>query len=66
VRRLRSLLRDRDDTQPWTGAYAPYDLIKELCIAVGVMALLAVLLADAPAELPHYSCAGAQRHQSDR
>jgi hypothetical protein len=45
VRRLRSLLRDRDDTQPWTGAYAPYDLIKELCIAVGVMALLAVLLA---------------------
>lgn len=45
MRRLRSLLRDRDDTQPWTGAYAPYDLIKELCIAVGVMALLAVLLA---------------------
>jgi len=45
VSRLRSLLRDRDDTQPWTGPYAPYDLVKELCVAVGVMALLAVLLA---------------------
>ncbi len=43
--RLRSILRDRDDTQPWTGGYAPYDLIKELCIAFGVMAVLAVLLA---------------------
>ncbi|HVR05991.1 MAG TPA: hypothetical protein VMS02_08110 [Solirubrobacteraceae bacterium] len=37
-------LYSRDDTRPWTGAYAPYDLIKELCIAVGVIALLAVLL----------------------
>jgi hypothetical protein len=37
-------LRSKDDTKPWTGPYAPYDLIKELCIAVGVMALLAVLL----------------------
>lgn len=34
----------RDDTQPWKGAYAPYDLVKELCIAIGVIALLAVLL----------------------
>jgi len=34
----------RDDTKPWGGAYAPYDLVKELCIAVGVIALLAVLL----------------------
>ena len=34
----------QDDTSPWTGAYAPYDLVKELCIAVGVIALLAVLL----------------------
>ncbi len=40
--RLASLLRSRDDTQPWTGAYAPYDLVKEACIAVGVIALLAV------------------------
>jgi hypothetical protein len=45
VSRLRSLLRNHDDTKPWTGGYAPYDLIKELCIAVGVMTLLAVLLA---------------------
>jgi hypothetical protein len=37
-------LRAKDDTKPWTGPYAPYDLIKELCIAVGVMALLAVVL----------------------
>jgi hypothetical protein len=40
-----SILRPRDDTQPWKGAYAPYDLVKELCIAVGVVGLLAVLLA---------------------
>jgi hypothetical protein len=39
-----SLLRHKDDTPPWKGAYAPYDLIKELCIAVGVITLLAVLL----------------------
>jgi hypothetical protein len=39
------LLRPGDDTQPWKGRYAPYDLVKELCIAVGVIALLAVLLA---------------------
>ncbi len=39
-----SFLRGRDDTQPWKGAYAPYDLIKELCVAIGVIALLAVLL----------------------
>jgi hypothetical protein len=45
VSRLSQALRGRDDTGPWTGAYAPYDLIKELCIAVGVIALLAVLLA---------------------
>ena len=39
-----SLLRRRDDTKPWTGGYYPYDLVKELCIAVGVIGLLAVLL----------------------
>ena len=32
-----SLLHPKDDTQPWKGGYAPYDLIKELCIAVGVI-----------------------------
>ncbi|HUN79325.1 MAG TPA: hypothetical protein VMU32_10415 [Solirubrobacteraceae bacterium] len=37
-------LYSRDDTRPWTGTYAPYDLVKELCIAVGAIALLAVLL----------------------
>lgn len=39
-----SLMRPADDTRPWTGGYAPYDLIKELCIAVGVVGLLAVAL----------------------
>jgi hypothetical protein len=39
-----SLLRPKDDTQPWNGRYAPYDLIKELCIAVAVITALAVLL----------------------
>ena len=39
-----SLLRPKDDTQPWKGGYASYDLIKELCIAVGVIGLLAVVL----------------------
>ena len=53
--RLRSLLRSTDDTEPWSGAYAPYDLIKEVCIAVGVTVLLAVLLAvlfSSPDEKP--------------
>jgi hypothetical protein len=39
-----SFLRSKDDTGPWQGAYASYDLVKELCIAVGVVALLAILL----------------------
>ena len=39
-----SRLRGHDDTTPWRGAYAPYDLVKELCIAVGAIGLLAVLL----------------------
>jgi hypothetical protein len=39
-----SFLRSKDDTGPWQGAYASYDLVKELCIAVGVLALLAILL----------------------
>jgi hypothetical protein len=42
--RLGRLLRSHDDTQPWSGAYAPYDLVKELIIAIAVFALLAVLL----------------------
>jgi hypothetical protein len=39
-----SLLRPKDDTQPWKGRYAPYDLVKELCIAVGVITLLSIVL----------------------
>ena len=42
--RLGAMLRAKDDTQPWSGSYAPYDLVKELCIAVGVIALLAIIL----------------------
>ncbi len=39
-----SFWKPKDNTQPWKGPYAPYDLVKELCIAVGVITLLAVLL----------------------
>jgi hypothetical protein len=39
-----SLLRRPDDTRPWSGPYAPYDLIRELFIAIGVIALLAIVL----------------------
>ena len=39
-----SFLASKDDTGPWKGAYASYDLVKELCIAVGVVALLAIVL----------------------
>ena len=39
-----SLLRPKDDTQTWRGRYYPYDLVKELVIAVGAIALLTVLL----------------------
>ncbi|HSZ05879.1 MAG TPA: hypothetical protein VK778_11890 [Solirubrobacteraceae bacterium] len=52
---LRRLLRNRDDTQPWKGGYAPYDLVKEACIAVGVIALLAIVLSvlfSSPDEKP--------------
>jgi hypothetical protein len=37
-------LRSHDDTPAWKGAYAPYDLVKELAIAVGVITVLAILL----------------------
>lgn len=42
--RVGRLLHPHDDTQPWSGAYAPYDLVKELFIAVAVFVLIAVLL----------------------
>jgi hypothetical protein len=50
-----SFLRSKDDTRPWKGPYASYDLVKELCIAVGAIALLAILLAvlfSSPDEKP--------------
>ena len=50
-----SFLRSKDDTGPWKGAYASYDLVKELCIAVGVVALLAIVLSvlfSSPDEKP--------------
>jgi hypothetical protein len=40
-----SLWRTEARTEPWSGRYYPYDLVKELCIAVAVVAALAVLLA---------------------
>ncbi len=42
--RLVAALRGKDKTQPWSGGYAPYDLVKEAAIALGVISLLAVLL----------------------
>src|SRR3984893_15322228 len=53
--RLGRLLRSHDDTQPWSGAYAPYDLVKELIIAIAVFALIAVgltILFSSPDERP--------------
>jgi hypothetical protein len=41
---LMRLLHPGDDTQQWRGRYQPYDLVKEACIAVGVITLLSVLL----------------------
>jgi hypothetical protein len=37
-------LRGEAPTPEWKGGYAPYDLVKELFIALGVVALLAILL----------------------
>ena len=41
---MSRLRRRRDDTKPWRGPYAPYDLVKELVIATAAIALLSVLL----------------------
>ncbi|HEY8303789.1 MAG TPA: hypothetical protein VIG42_04270 [Solirubrobacteraceae bacterium] len=38
------MTRFTDKTSAWKGPYAPYDLVKELCIALGVITLLAVVL----------------------
>jgi hypothetical protein len=44
VSRLGRLIHPKDDTQVWKGRYYPYDLVKELCIATGVILALTVLL----------------------
>ncbi len=52
---MSRLLRSRDDTRSWTGTYVPHDLVKELFIALGVVASLVVLLAvlfSSPDEKP--------------
>ncbi len=41
----RRILTSKDETAPWRGGYARYDLVKELCIALAVITALAVLLA---------------------
>jgi hypothetical protein len=41
---LARLVHPKDDTQVWKGRYYPYDLVKELAIAVGVVTLIAILL----------------------
>jgi hypothetical protein len=58
----------RDDTKPWTGPYAPYDLIKELCIAIGVIALLAIVLSvlfSSPDEKPSTIAQWSQQMPAD-
>jgi hypothetical protein len=42
--RLVRFVHPPDDTQHWKGRYQPYDLVKEACIAIGVITLLAVVL----------------------
>jgi len=44
VSRIGRMFHPKDATQQWKGRYYPYDLVKELCIAFGVIALLAVVL----------------------
>jgi len=53
--RLGGLVHPKDDTEHWKGRYYPYDLIKELCIAIGVIGLLTVVLTillSSPDETP--------------
>jgi hypothetical protein len=48
--------RELDDaSRTWTGTYAPYDIVKELCIALGVVLALTLLVAalfSSPDEKP--------------
>jgi hypothetical protein len=41
---LTRALRGHDDTEPWSGHYALYDLVKEAVIALAVITLIVVLL----------------------
>ena len=41
---MSRLPRSREDTRPWTEGYVPFDLVKGLFIALGVVTSLAVLL----------------------
>ena len=43
--RLRGFLRPADSTRPWQGPYAPYDLVKELVMAVAAVTVLVVICA---------------------
>ena len=63
-----SFLGPKDDTQPWKGHYYPYDLVKELFIAVGVITLLAVLLTvllSSPDEKPSTISQWSQQKPAD-
>ena len=58
---------------PGKAAYAPYDLVKELCIAVGIVALLAILLTvlfsspdEKPSTVAQWSRATADQLRRDR
>ncbi len=55
-------MRAKAETKPWKGAYAEYDLVKELCVALGVITVLAVVLTvlfsspdDAPSTIAQWS-----------
>ncbi len=52
---LAARIRGHDDTRPWRGAYQPYDLVKELFIAllaVGALSLLLTILFSSPDDPP--------------
>ena len=41
---MSRLPRSREDARPWTGGYVPFDLLKALFIALGVVVTLTILL----------------------
>jgi hypothetical protein len=68
VTRVGRIFHPKDDTQQWKGRYYPYDLVKELCIAVGVIALLAALftiLFSSPDEKPSTIAQWSQQKPAD-